>query len=106
MFAEASRLVVPAIVLGEYYYGIRQSRQRMRYEEWLAQNLHFAEIQMVSETTASRYADLRIHLKTSGKIFFCKGVPRWVGAHETGAALDLAVDALAGVVLRGHDRRR
>jgi tRNA(fMet)-specific endonuclease VapC len=31
VFAEASRLVVPAIVLGEYHYGIRQSRHRSRY---------------------------------------------------------------------------
>jgi tRNA(fMet)-specific endonuclease VapC len=34
-FAEASRLVVPAIVLGEYNYGVRQSRHRSRYEDWL-----------------------------------------------------------------------
>ncbi len=65
-FAEASRLVVPAIVLGEYYYGIRQSRHRSRYEEWLAQNLPFAEIQPASDTTARHYADLRFHLKTTG----------------------------------------
>jgi tRNA(fMet)-specific endonuclease VapC len=37
-FIEASRLVVPVIVLGEYQYGIRQSRHRARYEEWLARN--------------------------------------------------------------------
>lgn len=65
-FAEAARLVVPAIVLGEYYYGIRQSRHRTRYEEWLAQNLPFAEIHPPSDTTASHYADLRLHLKTTG----------------------------------------
>jgi tRNA(fMet)-specific endonuclease VapC len=65
-FAEASRLVVPAIVLGEYYYGIRQSRRRKRYEEWLAQNLPFAEIHPTCDTTASHYADLRLHLKTTG----------------------------------------
>jgi predicted nucleic acid-binding protein len=49
-FAEAARLVVPAIVLGEYQYGIRQSRHRKRYEEWLVQNLPFAEVQPVSDT--------------------------------------------------------
>jgi len=64
-FAEASRLVVPTIVLGEYYYGIRQSRHRKRYEEWLAQNLPFAEIHPTSDTTAIHYADLRLHLKTT-----------------------------------------
>ena len=29
----ADRLVVPSIVLGEYYFGIRQSRHRNRYED-------------------------------------------------------------------------
>ncbi len=65
-FAEASRLVVPVIVLGEYHYGIRQSRQRSRYEDWLTKNLLFAEIQPVSEITASHYAEIRIRLKTNG----------------------------------------
>ena len=27
----AERLVVPSVVLGEYYIGIRQSRHRLRY---------------------------------------------------------------------------
>jgi tRNA(fMet)-specific endonuclease VapC len=66
VFAEAARLVVPTIVLGEYQYGIRQSRHRKRYEEWLAQNLPFAEVHPVTDTTANHYADLRIHLKTTG----------------------------------------
>ena len=65
-FAEASRLVVPVIVLGEYHYGIRQSRHRSRYEDWLTKNLLFAEIQPVSEITASHYAEIRIRLKANG----------------------------------------
>jgi tRNA(fMet)-specific endonuclease VapC len=65
-FAEASRLVVPAIVLGEYHYGIRQSRHRSRYQEWLEKNLPFAETHPISEVTAAYYADLRILLKTNG----------------------------------------
>lgn len=65
-FAEAPRLLVPAIVLGEYLYGIRQSRHRARYEKWLAQYLPTAEILPVSDTTADFYADLRIHLKNTG----------------------------------------
>lgn len=35
----AQRLVVPSVVLGEYYFGIRQSRHRQRYEAWLRQYL-------------------------------------------------------------------
>lgn len=65
-FLQAAKLVVPAIVLGEYLYGIRQSRHRQRYEDWLAQNLPLAEVHPVTEATAGHYADLRIHLKNSG----------------------------------------
>ena len=66
IFEEASRLIVPSVVLGEYLYGIRQSRYRARYEEWLAQNLPAAEIHPVSDATADEYANLRIHLKSTG----------------------------------------
>ncbi len=66
VFAGASRLIVPTIVLGEYLYGVRQSRYRARYEEWLAQNLPSAEIKSITEATSSHYADLRIHLKSAG----------------------------------------
>lgn len=65
-FLESSRLVVPAIVLGEYRYGIGLSRHRARYEDWLSKNLPFAELQPVNATTASHYAELRLHLKSRG----------------------------------------
>lgn len=65
-FIEASRLIVPVIVLGEYRYGICQSRHRARYEEWLARNLPLAELQSLTATTANHYAELRLHLKTEG----------------------------------------
>ena len=32
---KASQLAIPVIVLGEYRYGISQSRHRVQYEEWL-----------------------------------------------------------------------
>jgi tRNA(fMet)-specific endonuclease VapC len=66
IFVEARRLVVPVIVLGEYQYGIRQSRHRLRYEEWLAQNLPLTEIISITPTSASHYANLRLHLKSQG----------------------------------------
>ena len=52
----ADRLVVPSIVLGEYYFGIRQSRYRTRYEEWLRQYLPLTEIAIVTSATADAYA--------------------------------------------------
>lgn len=63
----ANRLVVPTIVLGEYYFGIRQSRHRARYQEWLRRYLPLAEAATVTSATADAYADIRLQLKRIGK---------------------------------------
>ncbi len=62
----ADRLIVPSIVLGEYYFGIRQSRYRNRYESWLNRNLPAVEIVAVTQETAKIYADIRLELKQHG----------------------------------------
>lgn len=62
----ADRLVVPSIVLGEYYFGIRQSRHRNRYQDWLRRYLPLAEIATVTHATADAYAAIRLELKGSG----------------------------------------
>lgn len=62
----APRLIVPSIVVGEYYYGIRQSRHRRRYEGWLRENLPHAEIAAVTHSTADAYANIRLELKRVG----------------------------------------
>ena len=62
----AGRLVVPSVVLGEYYFGIRQSRHRSRYENWLARYLPLTEIATVTSATADAYADIRLELKRLG----------------------------------------
>ena len=62
----ADRLVVPSVVLGEYYFGIRQSRHRRRYEEWLARYLPQTEIATITSATANTYADIRLELKHLG----------------------------------------
>lgn len=65
-FLSATRLVVPVIVLGEYLFGIRQSKYRSRYEEWLAKNLPMAEIATITAGTTGIYADARLWLKSNG----------------------------------------
>lgn len=62
----AHRLVVPSVVLGEYYFGIRQSRYRYRYENWLSRYLPMTEIATINSTTASSYADIRLDLRNRG----------------------------------------
>lgn len=48
---------MPVIVLGEFRYGIRQSRSRERYESWLARSIPSYRVLSVDEGTAKRYAD-------------------------------------------------
>lgn len=62
----ADQLVLPVIALGEYEFGIRQSRHRDRYIEWLTANLAFVEIAAVTAPMTRIYADLRLRLKKVG----------------------------------------
>lgn len=65
-FEQARKIVIPVIVIGEYLYGIRQSRYRARYEEWLAAVMPHTELASVTPTTADHYASLRLQLKSNG----------------------------------------
>ena len=62
----AAGLVVPSVVLGEYLFGIRQSRYRHRYEDWLARYLPLTEIATVTSGTADAYADIRLESRRRG----------------------------------------
>jgi tRNA(fMet)-specific endonuclease VapC len=61
--SSAARLVVPAVALGEYLFGIFQSRHRERYEQWLASNLPAIELATIGHVTAREYAAIRLELK-------------------------------------------
>jgi tRNA(fMet)-specific endonuclease VapC len=63
---QAQRLAIPVIVLGEYRFGVQQSRLRVQLEKWLDENLSFHQILDVNYDTALEYADLRVELKRSG----------------------------------------
>ena len=65
-FRSADRIVIPSVVLGEYYFGIRQSRHLNRYEDWLRRYLPLSEIATVTQATADVYADIRLELKRLG----------------------------------------
>ena len=96
----AGRLIVPSVVLGEYYFGIRQSRHRSRYEEWLRRYLPLAEIAAVTSSTAAAYADIRLELKRAGTPIPPNDV--WIAALARQHALpvlsnDVHFDAVADV---------
>jgi tRNA(fMet)-specific endonuclease VapC len=62
-----ARAAIPVIVLGEFRYGIAQSRHRAAYEAWLESQLPSFDILTVTEETAVAYAALRVALKRSGR---------------------------------------
>jgi len=63
---QATEIAVPVIVLGEYRYGVRQSRERQRYEQWLMESLPNYRILDVDQETTIYYATLRTELKKAG----------------------------------------
>ena len=63
----ATELAIPVIVLGEYQYGIAQSRYRRRYEEWLMSLVANCRVLAVEETTAAHYASIRGELRRAGR---------------------------------------
>jgi tRNA(fMet)-specific endonuclease VapC len=62
-----ARAAIPVIVLGEFRYGIAQSKHRSAYEAWLESALPSFDILTVTEETAVAYAALRVALKRSGR---------------------------------------
>ena len=60
-------LAIPIVVLGEFRYGVAQSRRRNEYEEWLAENLRAYRLLEITEQTTVDYARIRLELKRSGK---------------------------------------
>ena len=67
LLRRAERAAVPAIVLGEFRYGIAESRHRASYERWLDAHLPHFEILAVTDETAVEYAELRSELRRSGR---------------------------------------
>jgi tRNA(fMet)-specific endonuclease VapC len=62
-----SRAAIPVMVIGEFRYGIAESRHRRAYETWLETNLPHFEILTVTNETTIAYAALRLELKRLGR---------------------------------------
>lgn len=59
-------LAIPTIVLGEYLYGISQSRKRAAYQTWIRTNLPFFDVLPIVREIAERYSEIRHELKAAG----------------------------------------
>ena len=64
---QADSIKIPSIALGEFLFGIQQSRDRLEYLEFLNEHLPSVEIVSVSEETAKHYSEVRLELKKIGK---------------------------------------
>jgi len=67
LLESAGDLAVPVIAIGEYQYGIGQSRHRAKYEAWLSELLGQVLVLEIGRETASRYAVLRSKLRQKGQ---------------------------------------
>jgi tRNA(fMet)-specific endonuclease VapC len=67
ILSKANRVAIPVVALGEYRYGISQSRDRLRYEQWLADYLPGFQILDIDERTTFSYRAVRAELKKAGK---------------------------------------
>jgi predicted nucleic acid-binding protein len=83
----AGEIALPVIVIGEYRYGIRQSRDRARYERWLAEAIPSCRVLVVDARTAEQYAEVRDELKRSGHPI--PGNDLWIAALARQHALPL-----------------
>lgn len=67
MFRKAVEIAIPVIVLGEYRYGISQSRHRAHYEQWLSEYLPKFRVLDIDQGTTLPYSTIRTELKSKGK---------------------------------------
>lgn len=66
VLGDAAFLAVPVIVLGEYDFGIRQSRNFKEYAAWIEENLPLWKILDVTRRTSRFYGEVRVALKKAG----------------------------------------
>ena len=62
---QAASMELPVIVLGEYRFGVGQSRRRSEYEKWLRELIAATRVLVVEEETSRHYAGIRAALKKS-----------------------------------------
>jgi tRNA(fMet)-specific endonuclease VapC len=67
ILTRVAQMAIPVIVVGEYRYGISQSRHCATYENWLADLLRDCTVLDINEPTAQHYAEITLDLRRKGK---------------------------------------
>jgi tRNA(fMet)-specific endonuclease VapC len=101
LLRRAAQVAIPVIVLGEYRYGISQSRNHIHYERWLAEYLQGFRILDVDERTTISYTAVRRELKKAGTPIPSNDV--WIAALCRQHSLPLLsrnrhFDAVSGII--------
>ena len=101
LLRRAAQVAIPVIVLGEYRYGISQSRNHVQYEQWLAEYLPSFRILDVDERTTISYSSVRRELKKAGTPIPSNDV--WIAALCRQHSLpvlsrDRHFDAVSGII--------
>jgi tRNA(fMet)-specific endonuclease VapC len=65
--SKADELALPVVVIGEYRYGISQSRHHARYKQWLDELIADCTVLDINEGTTHHYAVINLELKQAGK---------------------------------------
>lgn len=66
LLRSAASLIIPVVALGEFEYGIRQSRHYRRYADWLETYLESVEVAPLDREIARAYGAVRLELKKAG----------------------------------------
>lgn len=67
ILSAVEELALPVIVLGEYRYGIAQSRYSARYSRWLEALVVDCRVLEVSDETTHHYAAVSLELRQAGR---------------------------------------
>jgi tRNA(fMet)-specific endonuclease VapC len=66
ILAGAEELALPVVAIGEYRYGIAQSRHKARYRRWLDELIQDCLVLNISEETTHHYAAIHGELRQAG----------------------------------------
>ncbi len=67
VLAGVQQLALPVVVIGEYRYGIAQSRHQARYRRWLDSLITDCTVLDVNERTTHHYAAISVELRQAGQ---------------------------------------
>ncbi|MGB2625506.1 MAG: type II toxin-antitoxin system VapC family toxin [Candidatus Acidiferrum sp.] len=100
IFDHAEQVALPVVVLGEYRYGIAQSRHRTTYNRWLDGLIEDCKVLDIDEGTTHHYAAINVELRRVGKPIPTNDM--WIAALSRQHALpilsrDKHFDLIAGI---------